>query len=146
MIWFTYIASTIFFFIWNHGEYKLKEFMAAFNAFNPNIQFTLESSKKDIAFLDFDVALCNGRLESTVHVKPTDSYQYLHYSFSHPEHTKRPNVFSQTLPVIRTSCGDNDFRDHCFLLKSWFLKKNYPEKLIDNKMKRVNFFPANLQT
>ena len=28
----------------------------------PNIQFTYESSRESIAFLDLDVALCNGRL------------------------------------------------------------------------------------
>ena len=70
MIWFKYIDDI--FFVWTHGEEKLEEFMADFNAFNPNIQFTYESSKKSIAFLDLDVALYNGRLESTVHVKPTD--------------------------------------------------------------------------
>ena len=61
-----------YFFIWTHGEEKFEKFMADFNAFNPIIQFTNESSKKSIAFLDLDVALYNGRLESTVHVKPTD--------------------------------------------------------------------------
>ena len=69
--------------------------MANFNAFNPNNQFTYESSKKSIAFLNLDVALYNGRLESTVHIKPTDRHQYLHYSSSHPEHTIRSFVFSK---------------------------------------------------
>ena len=44
--------------------------MADFNAFNPNIQFTDESSKKSIAILDLGVALYNGRLENTVDVNP----------------------------------------------------------------------------
>ena len=81
MIWFRYIDNI--FFIWTHGEEKLEEFMADFNAFNPNIQFTYESRKKIIAFLDLDVALNNGRLESTVHIS-TVLY-----------------VFSQTLHVSR---------------------------------------------
>ena len=68
--------------------------MADFNAFNSNIQFKCESSKKSIAFLDLDVALYSGRLETTVHVRPTDRHQYLHYSSSHLEHTKRSIVFS----------------------------------------------------
>ena len=61
--------------------------MVDFNAFNSNIQLMYESSKKNIAFLDCDVALYNRRLESTVHVKSTDRHQYLHYSSSHLEHT-----------------------------------------------------------
>ena len=119
--------------------------MADFNAFNFNIQFTYESSKKSIAFLDLDVALYNGRLESTVHVKPTDRHQYLHYSSSHPEHTKRSIVFSQTLHDSRICSHEKDFRDHCLQMRSWFLKRKYPEQLIDNEMKKVRFFPANLQ-
>ena len=63
------------FFIWTHGEEKLEEFMADFNAFNPNIQFTYESSKKNIAYSDLDIALYNGRLESTVRVVSTDRHQ-----------------------------------------------------------------------
>ena len=56
--------------------------MVDFNVFNPNIQFTYESSEKSIAFLDLDVALCNGRLESTINVKPANRHQYFHYSSS----------------------------------------------------------------
>ena len=51
MIWFRYIDDI------DDRRSKLEEFMADFNAFNPNIQFTYESSKKSIVFLDLDVAL-----------------------------------------------------------------------------------------
>ena len=61
--------------------------MADFNAFDPNIQSTYDSIKKSTAFLDLNVALYNGRFESTVHIKPTNRHQYLHYSSSFPEHT-----------------------------------------------------------
>ena len=44
MVWFRYIDNI--FFIWTHVEEKLQEFMADFNAFNPNIKFAYESSKK----------------------------------------------------------------------------------------------------
>ena len=30
-------------------------------------------------------------------------------------------------------------------MRSWFLKRKYPKKLIDNEMKNVRFFPANQQ-
>ena len=47
MVWFRYIDDI--FFIWTHGEGKPEDFMADFNAFNPNIQFKYESNKKSIA-------------------------------------------------------------------------------------------------
>ena len=78
--------------------------MADFNAFDPNIQFTYESSKKSIAFLDLDVALYNGRLESTVHIRPTDRHQYLHYSSSHLQHTKQSKFYmSVEFVLVKTT-------------------------------------------
>ena len=48
MVWFRYIDDILF--IWTHGEEKLEEFTADFNAFNPNIQFTYEQVKKYSVF------------------------------------------------------------------------------------------------
>ena len=78
-------------------------------------------------------------------VKSTDRHQYLQYSSSHPEPTKRSIVFSKTLRVSRICSREMDFQDHCLQMRSWFLKRKYPEKLIDIGMKKVRFFPANLQ-
>ena len=72
---------------------------------------------KIIAFLDLDVALCTGRLESTVHVKASNRHQYLLYSSSHPEHTKISIVFSKSLRVSRICSRENDFRDHCLRMR-----------------------------
>ena len=48
IVWLRYVDN-IFLFD-NMGKKNLKEFMADFNAFNPNIQFTYESSKKVLPF------------------------------------------------------------------------------------------------
>ena len=48
MVWFRYIDDI--FFVWAHGKEKPGEFMADFDAFNPNIQFTYDSSKKVLPF------------------------------------------------------------------------------------------------
>ena len=76
-----------------------------------------------------------------IYIKATN----LHYSSSHPGHTKRSTVFSQTLRVSRMCSREKGFQDHCLQMRSWFLKRKYPEKLIDNEIKKVIFFSANLQ-
>ena len=43
-----------------HGEAELKKFMEVLNNFSPNLEFTYESSKKRVAFLDLNVSLENG--------------------------------------------------------------------------------------
>ena len=47
-VWLRYIDDI--FFIWTHGEAELKKFMEGLNNFLPNLQFTYESSKKEVHF------------------------------------------------------------------------------------------------
>ena len=78
MTWLRYINDI--FFIWTHGEDKLKTFLENFNQFHPNIKFTHESSTEGIPFLDLRVKFLQGKLETDLHIKPIDKHQYLHYS------------------------------------------------------------------
>ena len=143
-LWYDLDTSMIFFLFGLMGKKNLKSLRQILMLLIPIFHLRM-SKEKSIPFLDFDVALYNGRLESTVHVKPTDRHQYLHYSSSHPEHSKRSIVFSQTLRVSIICSREKDFQDHCLQRRSWFLKRKYPEKPIDNEMKNLRFFPANLQ-
>ena len=86
LVWFRYIDDI--FFILTHGENSLKNFMMEFNNFNPNIKFTYEFSEASINFLDLNVKLSDGKLQTSLYVKPTDRHQYLHFRSSHPKHTK----------------------------------------------------------
>ena len=143
-LWYDLDTSMIFFLFGLMGKKNLKSLRQILMLLIPIFHLRM-SKEKSIPFLDFGVALYNGRLESTVHVKPTDRHQYLHYSSSHPEHSKRSIVFSQTLRVSIICSREKDFQDHCLQRRSWFLKRKYPEKPIDNEMKNIRFFPANLQ-
>ena len=98
LIWLRYIDDT--FFIWIYEEKEAEKFISSFNSFTPNRKFTFESSKKDISFLDLKVSLSKNKLSTDLHIKPTDCYQYLHYSSGHLEHTKQSIFYSQLLRVI----------------------------------------------
>ena len=109
-----------------------------FNNFNPNIKFTYEFSEASINFLDLNVKLSDGKLQTSLYVKPTDRHQYLHFRSSHPKHTKRSIVYSQTLRVSRACSQEEDYKNYCNQMKSWFLKRSYPEHLIDTEMKKLS--------
>ena len=79
------------------------------------------------------------KLKTALHIKPTNRHQYLHYASSHPEHTKRSVVCSQTLRISRLCSEENNFKNYRSQMKSWFLKREYPEKLIENEMRKVKF-------
>ena len=91
LVWFRYIGNI--FFIWTHGENSLKNFLMEFNNFNPNIKFTYEFSEASINFQYLNVKLSNGKLQTSLNLKPTDRLQYLHFQLSHPKHTKRSIVY-----------------------------------------------------
>ena len=79
------------------------------------------------------------RLKTTLNIKSTDRHQYLHYASSHPEHTKRSVGFSQKLRISRLYSEENDFKNYRSQMKSWFLKREYPEKLIENEIRKIKF-------
>ena len=135
-VWFRYIDDV--FFIWTHGENELKSFIQKLNQFHCNLCFTYESSKTEIAFLDYKVNLFENRLTTDLYVKPTGTHQYLDYTSSRPEHAKKSIAYGQTLRLCRICSFETDFVKRKNEMKSWFLKRGYPEKL-NNEMKKVKF-------
>ena len=71
---------------WTHGQEKLKVFLEDLNKLHPNVKFTSDLSEENVAFLD--LKLTQGKIETDLHVKFMDRYQYLYYTSSHLEHTK----------------------------------------------------------
>ena len=72
----------------------MKVFLEDLNKFHPNLKFTNDSSEERFGLLDLKVK--QGKIEVNLHVRPMDRNQYIHYNFSHPEHTKQSIVFSQS--------------------------------------------------
>ena len=137
LVWSRYIDDI--FLIWTHGEESLKKFLAELNDFNQYIKFTYEYSAKNIPFLDLKVGLKDGKITTDLHVKPTDRHQYLHFSSAHPNHTKRSLVFSQTFRMSRLCSNESDFERNKEKMRSWFAKRQYPEKMIDSEIRKVKF-------
>ena len=137
LIWLRYIDDI--FFIWTHGEQQLETFLNDLNSFSPNLNFTSEKNKNSMPFLDLNVKLVNGKLETDLHIKSADRHQYLHYMSSHPEHTKRSIVYSQTLRINRLCSLETDFNAHKLSMKEWFIKRGYPETVIEKEINKVKF-------
>ena len=73
---------------WPYGEEKLGVLHRILNSLNDNIQLTVETSCVELPFLDVMVKKEGTRLTTDIYYKPTDSFQYLPYTSSHPRHTK----------------------------------------------------------
>ena len=87
LVWFCYNYDGLI--IWTHGENEPKSFVGKLYQFCPNLSFTDESNKIEIAILDCKVNLFENKLITELYVNHTDTHQYLDYNSSHPEHTKK---------------------------------------------------------
>ena len=88
-----------YFDILTHGKEHLETFLQELNNFNLDLKFTYESNKKEIPFLDLKVKLNEGKISTDLYIKSTDKHQYLHFTLSHPNHTKTSIACSQGLQV-----------------------------------------------
>ena len=83
------------------------------------------------------------KISTDLYVKPTDRHQFLHYTSSHPDHTKCSIVFGQTLRVSRICSEKSDFLKHLEKMKSWLLVRGYLKDLIETDMKNLKFASQN---
>ena len=74
LLWLRYIDDI--FYIWTHGEKKLRTFLEKLNKFHSNIKSTHESSKENISLLDLHVTLLEEQLETDLYIKSADRHQY----------------------------------------------------------------------
>ena len=68
------------FMIYTGGDAKLNNFLNDLNMTHDSIKFDHEKSKQAIAFLDILIYIGENRqLQNTLHTKPTNTHNYLHY-------------------------------------------------------------------
>ena len=136
-IWLRYIDDI--FFIWKHGEAALHKWVKYLNSAHDTIKFTMEFSSKEINFLDTLVKIDNTHnLYTTLYTKPTDSHSYLRYNSAHPPHCKNSLPYSQLLRLKRICTKEEDLVTHARKLNGDFIKRGYPQKLLQNSMKKCS--------
>ncbi|RUS70853.1 hypothetical protein EGW08_021381, partial [Elysia chlorotica] len=92
LVWLRYSYDT--FLIWTHGRASLDAFLRHANLVHRSIKFTSHISPIQIPFLDVMVTLHNNTLHTDLYSKPTDTFNYLHWTSCHPHHTKRSIPYS----------------------------------------------------
>ena len=106
------------FLLWKHAEHKLTKFIEHLNEKHSTIKLKAEWSPSLIDFLDVAVSLIGGKVTTDLHVKPTDSHQYIHSSSYHPYHCKKRIPYKQALR-LNIICSDTKFFNRrCMILKS----------------------------
>ena len=112
--------------------------MEDLNQAHHTIKFTVEWSRSSIPFLDTRVLLENGRLSTDLHVKPTDTHQYLAANSCHPCHCKEAIPFSQALRMRCICSINNDFKKRTLEQKSHLLHRSYKPSFVQDEIDRAS--------
>ena len=87
-LWRQYINDI--FCVWTDSRESLEDFLHRLNSCHPTIHFTWTISSEGVDFLDTRIYKGSrfqqtGTLDIQTFFKPTNTFQYLHYSSSHPK-------------------------------------------------------------
>ena len=78
-------------------------------------------------------------LDARTHFKPTETFQYTHFSSCHPTGVKRGFVKGEALRLLRTNSSKKRFEENKNNFKAKLLERGYPENFIKNILSEVNF-------
>ena len=129
--------------IWLYGEETLRDFHNLANSIHKQIQVDLRFSKTTVEFLDVRVSMSGGGLCTDVYAKPTDSKAYLHFTSDHPSYMKKAIPSGLAMRAKRICSSDSNFRLQTEDIHKNLSSRGYPDRLIDNGLKRVGEMDRN---
>ena len=100
---------------------------------HPTIKFTADWSKT-INFLDVTVYIAEGVIETDLHIKPTDSHQYLLSSSCHLFYCKKGIPYSQALRLNKICSNNECFDKRCNDLEKYLLERGYSETMVHKEI------------
>ena len=110
------------------------------NSHHPTIKFTAEVSDTDTTFLDTSVykgeRFANESiLDIKMHFKPTETFQYTHFSSSHPPGVNKGFIEGEALRLLWTNSSETTVSN----FKTHLKERGYPETLISTILAEINF-------
>ena len=78
-------------------------------------------------------------LDVRTHFKPTETFQYTHFSSCHPQGVKKGFIKGDALRLLRTNSSKIIFEEKITNFKAHLLQRGYPEDLINTTLSEVNF-------
>ena len=115
LIWKRYIDDI--FSLWDVSKQDIDKFITQANSHHPTIKFTAEISNTEATFLD--TVVYKGKrfqnqstLDVKTHFKPTETFQYTHFSSCHPPGVKKGFVKGEALRLLRTNSSKTTFEEN----------------------------------
>ena len=117
---------------------EIEEFIVLANSHHPTFKFTAEISDKEINFLDTTV-FKGERFDIHTHFKPTETFQYTHFSSCHPPGVKKGFIKGEALQLLRTNSSAKSFVENITQFKTFVCARDYPNSLVERITSKVKF-------
>ena len=102
------------------------------------IKFDHKNSVHSITFLDTLVYNDKNRqLQTTLHIRPTNSHNYLDYRSSHLKHLKDSLLYSQVIRLRRIFTINNKLKRQSDKLNQQLSVQGYSNMLIENQITKA---------
>ena len=142
LVWKRYIDDI--FSIWNIHKHQVTQFIELANKHHQTIKFTAEISYTKITFLDTNVFKGERFAEKSIldietHFKPTETFQYTHFSSCHPPGLKKGFIKGEALRLLRTNSSENEFKSKISHFRASVIERGYPESLITVTLSDIKF-------
>jgi hypothetical protein len=113
-------------FIWRGSERQFDLFKKALNTIGAESTFTLKGSVgQSIEFLDVKLTLEEGRVETSVYIKPTDSDRYLNRRSDHSSHVFKGIPYSQFRRAVVICSSETARRTSIDYMEKKFIRSGY---------------------
>ena len=126
--------------LWQHGEKELKRSLEILNSYYPTIKLTANYSREKISVFNFEVIKKGNQLFTDLHLKPTDTHQYLDGSSCHVFHSKISIPYRQVLRLNSIFSENLFFDNRCNDLEMWLRERGYSDKLVRKKILKAGKF------
>ena len=134
--WWRYIDDI--FMIWLHGEEKLNGFINLLNSSHETIKFTHEVSPSKINFLDVTVLLHNNSIATDLHVKSTDTHQYLLCTSCHPYYIEKSIPYSLAPRILPICSTDDNFKQGTNELLEFLCQQGHKRDYVKTKSTKLS--------
>ena len=108
------------------------------------LNLLLEISDKGINFLDTTVYKGErfhnqGIIDIRTHFKPTETFQYTHFSFCNPHRVRKGLIKGESLRLLRTNSSAKSFYENIYNFKKRPRTRGYPHNLTEKITSEVKF-------
>ena len=141
-MWKRYIDDI--FSLWDIKREGIDKFIEQANRHHPTIKFTAEISDKETTFLD--TCVYKGErfqnesiLDVRTHFKPTETFQYTHFTSCHPPGVRKGFIKGEALRLLRTNSSKITFEENINSFRSHLRMRGYPNYLVNKTLSDVNF-------